>query len=43
MEEKRDCIKEDVLRMLKEINDIQTLKLIYGFVKAGYNEEKGCD
>ena len=32
--------KEEIIRMIEEIEDIKIIKLIYGFVKRGYKEEK---
>ena len=32
--------KEKIIEMLEEIEDPLILKLIYGFVESGYEEEK---
>lgn len=32
--------KKKIIEMVGKINDTTILKLIYGFVKSGYDEEK---
>lgn len=32
--------KEQIIEMVNKIDNILILKLIYGFVKSGYKEEK---
>lgn len=32
--------KEKIIDLLNQINDIKILKIIYGFVLAGYKEER---
>lgn len=32
--------KEETIEMLKNINDEKILRLIYGFVRSGYREDK---
>lgn len=36
----KEYYKEQIIEMVKKINNPLILKLIYGFVKSGYNEEK---
>lgn len=36
----KEFYKEQIIEMVKKINNLLILKLIYGFVKSGYNEEK---
>lgn len=36
----KDAYKQKIIEMVEKINDARILKLIYGFVRGGYNEEK---
>lgn len=36
----KEFYRERIIEMVKKIDNICILKLIYGFVKSGYNEEK---
>lgn len=36
----KEYYNEQIIEMVKKINNLLILKLIYGFVKSGYNEEK---
>ncbi len=36
----KDFYREQIIEMVKKIDDSKILKLIYGFTKSGYNEEK---
>lgn len=36
----KEYYREQIIEMVKGINNPLILKLIYGFVKSGYNEEK---
>lgn len=33
-------VKENIIKMVKEIENKEILMLIQGFVKSGYNEER---
>lgn len=35
-----DYYREQIIEMAQKINNALILKLIYGFVKSGYDEEK---
>lgn len=32
--------KKEIIEMIEEIENAEILKLIYGFIKSGYEEEK---
>lgn len=36
----KEFYRERIIEMVKKIDSVCILKLIYGFVKSGYNEEK---
>lgn len=36
----QDYYKQEIIKMVEKIENELILKLIYGFVKSGYNEEK---
>lgn len=36
----KEYYREQIIEMVQKINNSLILKLIYGFVKSGYNEEK---
>nr|DAQ56273.1 MAG TPA: hypothetical protein [Caudoviricetes sp.] len=36
----KEFYRERIIEMVKKIDNVCILKLIYGFVKSGYNEEK---
>lgn len=36
----KEVYRERIIEMVKKIDNVRILKLIYGFVKSGYNEEK---
>lgn len=36
----KEYYKEEIIKMVGEIDSPIILKLIYGFIKSGYNEEK---
>lgn len=36
----KDYYKEKIIEMLKDIENPEILKLIYGFTKSGYREER---
>ena len=40
MDDEKECYKEKIVKMIEEISDISTIKLLYYYVSSGYNEEK---
>lgn len=36
----KEFYKEQIIEMVGKIDSVLVLKLIYGFVRGGYNEEK---
>lgn len=42
MEEKEEYRKK-IIEMVSKIEDVTILKLIFGFTRSGYNEEKAGD
>lgn len=38
--EGKECYKDKINEILKKIENPQIIKLIYGFAKSGYEEEK---
>lgn len=36
----KEAYREKIIEMVRKIDNVLILKLIYGFVKSGYNEEK---
>lgn len=36
----KEFYKEQIIKMVREMENPLILKLIYGFVKSGYNEER---
>ena len=38
--DEKEYYREQIIEMVKEIDNKLILKLVYGFVKCGYNEEK---
>lgn len=40
MDYEKEEYKEKIIKMIEEISDISTIKLIYYYVSSGYNEEK---
>lgn len=40
MNDEKEEYKEKIIKMIEEISDISTIKLLYYYVSSGYNEEK---
>ena len=40
MDDEKEEYKEKIIKMIEEISDISTIKLLYYYVSSGYNEEK---
>lgn len=38
--EENNFYRNEIIKMVEKIENTLILKLIYGFVKSGYNEEK---